>query len=113
MGSKLPDNSQLRRTSPGKYKLVYFNSSSAYGERINKMTKKYLNKSINCSTIRKIWETYFLTSKDYHKLNNEEKKALHAKMLHCTASASSMYYVYDNKNDANKDDNTLARYIKE
>ena len=93
-------------------KLLYFNAESTYSDKIKALTKKYINKSLSCTIIRKIWETYFQTSNSYHSLTNQDKHKLHNQMLHTIGSATSKYNVYDPKNALEENDNELRKYIK-
>lgn len=68
---------------------------------VARLLYKYTNKKISINTLRHVYESHVTSSPNYHKLSINDKKELHAKLLHSTATAS----------DYNKIDNPIS--IKE
>jgi hypothetical protein len=94
-------------------KLLYFTSGTVYTAKLKYLTQKYINKDITCTTIRKIWETYFQTDEGYKSLSNAEKEVLHKQMLHTVGVASGKYNVHNPQDVEDKKDNNLLKYIKD
>lgn len=54
---------------------------------IARLLKKYTGKNISINTLRHIYETKIINSSDYNKLSINDKKELHSRMLHSSATA--------------------------
>lgn len=70
---------------------VIFTSKVAFGIHLTNLIRKYTNKKVTINDIRKIHESHIIQSPDYTKLTNRQKNALHAKLLHKTATAHNAY----------------------
>jgi hypothetical protein len=66
-------------------------SDKQISARIPYLFEKYLNKHINISMIRSIYETELMQSPDYAKLSHKDKQAKHDELQH-SASTASLYY---------------------
>lgn len=61
-------------------------SRETFAIYIARILFKYTKKKISINTLRHIHETKILSSPDYNRLSINDKKALHARMLHSTAT---------------------------
>ena len=70
-------------------------SANAFGQYLNRIFKEYLKKDITVNTLRHIYETEFITSRNYNKKNLKEKEKIHSKLLH-SFSIAQEYVKLDN-----------------
>lgn len=64
---------------------------SAFSNKIQSLTKKITGKKLSVSDLRKLYESYFISSKEYENMTNRQKNLIHHKLLHSQASAVCSY----------------------
>ena len=62
-------------------------SSNAFGQYLERIFIKFLKKEITVNTLRHIYETEIITSRNYNKKTLKEKEKIHSKLLHSFKTA--------------------------
>lgn len=70
-------------------------SANAFGQYLNRIFKAYLKKDITINTLRHIYETEIITSRNYNKKSLKDKEKIHSKLLHSFKTAQE-YVKLDN-----------------
>ncbi len=53
-----------------------------------RLLKKYTNKNISINTLRHVYESFITSQPDYNKLSINDKKELHSRLLHSSATGA-------------------------
>lgn len=72
-------------------------SSNAFGQKVQRVFKKYLNKDINVNIIRHIYETWLVKQPHYQNMNLNQRETEHMKLLHSLPTGMQYMKIDDNK----------------
>lgn len=72
-------------------RFIQYKNTAAFGKSLTILLKKYTNKHITMTTLRKILETTMINKKEYDQMTLQEKDAYHRELLHSTEVANRAY----------------------